>query len=247
MWKGVYNAASGMITALYKIDNISNNIANIQTPGYKKDEESVKTVEYKNASYSDSDFRTVLDSQVALSSSKIDFSQGHIKTTGRNLDLALLGEGFFVLRSPQGKDYYTRRGTFFINKNYELVNERGLNVIDKAGKKIILYGNSISFTYAGDIYVDGNYITTLKIVDFKDKTVLKKIGDSLFENSSNLVPQDVKAPSVKQGALELANVDIAKSMTEMIVALRSYEFQARALNLFLTDITRRTLEAGRPI
>ncbi len=247
MWNGAYNSASGMMTALYLIDNIANNLSNISTPGYKRDKETVKTINYQNPQYNSSDFKTILNEQPALSSTKIDFSQGHIKTTGRNLDLALMGDGFFVLQSPDGKEFYTRRGTFFINRNYELVNERGMNVIDKAGKKIVLYGNEITFTDRGDIYVDGNYITTLKIVDFQDKNVLRKAGDSLFENTSKNPPFELQAPSVKQGALELSNVDIAKNIGEMIITLRSYEFQQRALDLFLTDITRRTLEAGSPV
>ncbi len=250
MWNGYYTAASGMLSTIRQLDIISNNLANISTPAYKKDKMSVETVKFRNPSADAESFDDILNNQAKVSNTVIDFEPGSIKTTTRELDLALLNpKGFFALQTENGIRY-TRDGEFYINNNGELTNKNGYLVLSKNDKPIKIIGtnNKISFSENGDVYSGNNLISTLKIVDFKNRNNLRKEGKSLFVyNGKNSDIYRVKDPQVRTGALERSNVSIAEAMVEMVKITRMYEFQQRVMDTILTDVAKKTTdEVGKP-
>ena len=252
MWNGYYTAASGMLSTIRMLDVVSNNLANITTPSYKKDKVRVETVKFKSPGAEAESFDTILNRQARVGGVSIDFEPGSIKTTSRKLDLAILNpSGFFAIKTPKGIRY-TRDGEFFLNSKGVLVNKNGFEVMSKSNKSIIIPGNkgesNLGFSENGDVYVDQVLLATIKIVDFNDKTKLMKEGNSMFYMSDPAQKEiTVQDPQVRSGALERSNVSIADAMVDMIKITRMYEFQQRVMDTILTDIAKKTTdEVGRP-
>ncbi len=252
MWNGYYTAASGMLSTIRMLDIVSNNLANITTPSYKKDKVRVETVNFRNPSAKGENFDDILNRQAKVGGVSIDFEPGSLKTTSRKLDLAILNpNGFFAIRTPNGIRY-TRDGEFFLNSKGVLVNKNGFEVMSKSNKPIMIPPNkgeaNLAFSENGDIYVDQVLLDTIKIVDFNDKSKLVKEGNSVFymsdPNQKEIVISD---PQIRSGALERSNVSIADAMVDMVKITRMYEFQQRVMDTILTDIARKTTdEVGRP-
>jgi flagellar basal body rod protein FlgG len=242
MKSGIYSATAGMLTQLEKLNVTANNIANIGTTGYKADIPFEQVIRFLNEGpYPGKD-------QPVLGGTEINTSNGNLKITKRSLDLAFEGSGFFVVQG-NGEKLYTRNGSFNINSKKELVTADGLNVLDKFDKKIKLFGKSHYFTPKGDLMVDGNYLTTLKVVDIKDRQSVKKVGNQFYKlNSGVKKPVQMKNPALAVGALERSNVELMTEMTNLITTQRAFEFQKRTLDTLLGQILRRTIsELPRPI
>lgn len=185
-----------------KFDIIANRLANAGTTGYKAESMS---------------FDEMLQARM-----RIDLRPGDVQQTGNTLDLAISGDGFFKVQTPQG-DRYTRNGTFSIDKDKYLVTQDGYKVLGESGP-IALDGAEITISDEGNIVVDGSQVEKLKIVTFKATERLKKEGASFLSYTGNSA--DEKTPdqvSVQQGALEQSNVSVVNEMTNMIEATRSYE------------------------
>jgi len=252
MWKGYYAAASGMLSTVRMLDIISNNLANITTPSYKKDKVRIETVNFKNPAAKAESFDSILNRQAKVGGVSIDFSPGALKTTSRKLDLAILNpNGFFAVKTPNGIRY-TRDGEFFLNSKGTLVNKNGFEVMSKSNQPITIPANkgesNLAFSENGDVYVDQVLLDTIKIVDFNDKTKLIKEGNSMFYMSDPTRTEiPVNDPQVRSGALERSNVSIADAMVDMVKITRMYEFQQRVMDTILSDIAKKTTdEVGRP-
>ncbi len=173
-----------------------------------------------------------------------NFEQGHLKGTGNALDVALGGEGFFSVQTPQGIQY-TRKGNFVLNSNGTLVTQEGYPVLGKGGSEIQISGQNVVVASSGAIIVDGVEVDTLNVVDFADKKVLLKNGNSLY---SPIDPNDQGSPAaetlVQQGFIEASNVDSIKAMTEMIDVIRGYESYQKALQS-MNETNSKTNEIGK--
>lgn len=243
MKSGIYSATAGMLTQLEKLNITSNNIANIGTTGYKADIPFEQVIRFLNEGpYPGKD-------QPVVGGSEINTNTGNIRITKRPLDLAFEGKGFFVIKDKNNNTFYSRNGSFTLNSNKELVTAEGLNVMDKFGKKIKLFGNSHYFTPKGDLMVDGNYLTTLKIVEIEDRKDIKKVGNHFYQLKQGAkTPVELKAPSLSVGALERSNVELMTEMTNLITIQRAFEFQKRTLDTILGQILRKTIsDLPRPI
>lgn len=185
-----------------KFEIISNHLANADTNGFKGD---ILT------------FDEMLRAKLTL-----DLTQGDIKATGNNLDLALADEGFFKIQTSQGFRY-TRNGSFSLNGENLLVTQSGDPVLGEDGP-ITIDGTDIRINEDGEVLSDGEIAGKLKIVTFRDMAKLQKDGSSLFLYQG--MPLDETVPptiSVRQGALERANVSTVVEMTKMIETMRLYE------------------------
>lgn len=185
-----------------KLDATSNNLANVDTAGFKKDVISFDRM-----------FKARFNT---------DFSEGDIRNTGNTLDLALEGKGFFKVRTASGINY-TRNGNFSLNADKILVDQNGDPVLGNSGP-ITIDGEQVDINDNGEVYVDGNLIDSLDIVNFDDPTKLKKKGLNNFTYNGNA--SDEKKPdhtSVKQRELEGANVKTVDEMVNMIDHNRMYE------------------------
>jgi flagellar basal-body rod protein FlgF len=208
-----------------ELDVVANNIANINTTGYKADGAlfSEYLSSHARAAGTRASVSFVQDSGVWR-----DMSQGALDRTGNPLDVAIEGKGFLVIQTPRG-ERYTRNGALQINASGQLVTSDGDAVIGDAGPvKFQANDNQISISRDGTISVrEGTSKTDsargrLRLVTFDNPKLLQKDGSSAFNVTGDATPQDDKTIAVVQGSLEKSNVRGVVEMSRMIEITRSY-------------------------
>ena len=197
---GTYSALSGLQTRLAQLDRIAADIANAGTAGYKT--ERVPTVEARRP-----DFGQVLQTaiDVAAAPGLVDFRDGQLQTTNRDLDVALDGRGFFEVETAQGLRY-TRNGQFSRRPDGTLVTADGNVLQGDGGGPIVVGQGAIAFEPDGSVRAGGVLAGKLKIVDFGDYVGLRREGGH-FRPEAGTTPIAAPATSrVRGGALEASNV-----------------------------------------
>jgi len=229
----IYMAAAGALATERRLELLANNLANVNTAGFKRDIGHFKFVEPESAQSQEVP-PDPLNSEIPVEGfwmefrSVTDFSGGHLKRTGNALDVALNGEGFFSIQTPEGVRY-TRSGDFTIAADGVLSTRDGFAVMGEGGeiKLPITSGEAaagdVAVDSSGDITFGGRRVGRLQIVDFEDRSRLIKVGNTRFEAPEDLAAADTGNYSVTQGFLEMSNVDAVRMMTEMIEVLRGYE------------------------
>jgi flagellar basal-body rod protein FlgF len=234
MYKGIYIALSGAVLKQTQMEVISQNLANADTVGYKRDEVSFKDylIPQDVISY-DPDGRDMSD----ISSFTTDLSSStHIKT-GNSLDIAIEGTGFIALEGNR----YTRKGDLKKDSQQYLTTQSGIKVMGEKGP-IKLPEGVIQISESGDVSVNGAKVDTIKIVDFKQTGDLTKAGGDMFFSKAK--PFAAKA-MVKQGYLERSNVGVVKEMIKMIEMVREFEMFQKAIQCFDEAQGKATNEIGR--
>lgn len=257
----IQTLASGMIANQMRQDVIANNMANVSTAGYKKN----YAVDYSfadaletatNRSYRDRlplndeivhTFVPGADTLALTHETTTSYSQGDMHLTGNKLDLALAGDGYFAVQAEDGVRY-TRNGSFMLNANNELINQRGERVLgeggeDGSGVPIVVNGRDVAILPDGTVQSDGINAGKLQIVQFENMDSLEKVGKSFFKyrgNESEITAVDV--PAVEQGYLERSNVNSLTEMTHMISNTRHYEIAGKALKSIEQSISRSIVE-----
>jgi flagellar basal-body rod protein FlgF len=226
MYKGIYIAASGAILKQAQLDVVTQNIANANTTGYKKDSLSFKEFLLQKDAGEVQDGRTMSE----LSSFKTDLTNGIVIRTGNPLDIAVEGNGLIALDG----DRYTRRGDLRKNSEGYLTTHNGTKIMGSGGP-ILLPEGSVDIDAEGKISVmetGGNIpteIDTIKIMDFGPDAEITKTGDGQFTvNGSGTQVTS----GVKQGYLESSNVDPVKEMVHMIETMREYESYQKIIQVF---------------
>ena len=260
--EAIYVAASGALVQEMRLEVLANNLANIETLGFKEDRSVFSNYisGYQNRITSpDPD---LLDSEepltvfpylpvndhVKFEGTKINFSQGSIRQTGNSLDFALEGNGFFCVETPAGVEQYTRKGNFKLNGEGELVTQNGLTVLRNGGGNIKINGKNVTIDEKGTISVDGASVGTLKLVDFDPPYSLIKAGGSLFiPADSAITATEAAEVKVIQGSVELSNVDPIKVMTEMIEVHRAFESYQKIIRSMDEVVSESINEVGRVI
>lgn len=212
---------SASVDALLRdFDIIAHNLANVSTTGYKR-RCSVFTEALK-AQQAD----TQQQNGSVTTEAVFDFSQGHIVQTGRPLDFALLGKGFFVIETPEGP-LYTRNGTFHTNQNSQIVDSNGRIVAGQAGPIIVpttIADSQLSVASDGSITAAGTAIGKFRLVDFADNhDKLVPAGASCYQKPEDIQPIIAENIVVKQGYQEASNVRMIDELTNMIIVSRLYE------------------------
>lgn len=238
MHESIYIAASAGIKQARKMEMIAQNLANVNNTGYKKDALVFKEMmpPFPPDSGLDAGKNILLSpdksnknvSYVGITDQYTDFSTGGIKKTGGVLDIALDGEGFFKVQTPDGPRY-TRNGNFRLNTAKQLVNQNGNQVLDRNDTPVVIDApGKISIDGEGSISVGNGLanttITNIKLVNFENKKFLEKVGDGLYRNKG-LPEEELEAIDIKtrQGFLESSNVTSVEEMTEMVGTLRIFE------------------------
>lgn len=232
MVQGINTAASGMVSILTQNDIIANNLANVNTPGFKQVMPSFKSIH--DAKVYDANVHSgevsvgSISTGSSIDATIIDFKQGAISQTDNKLDVAINGDGFFAVER-NNEEYYTRNGSFSLNQEGELVTSAGEKVLGETGKPIVIDTNmgsvdDILITSEGRILQNNAEIDKLKIVDFEDRTKLKIAGNSLFKNSDiNQQPVELENVAISQGYIEGSNANVIESMINSITGSRTYE------------------------
>ena len=223
MNSGMYAALSGNLSALRRLDVISNNLANSSTPGFKADQIQFESVLANAKNNSEG---PVFSSDLFST----DFTAGSLQRSDNVLDLALDGDGFFVVNTPQGTAY-TRQGNFHRGVGNKLVTADGYEVQGQGGS-ITMNGGRIEISPTGVVSVDGNAAGTIARVDFPKPYALSKAGGGLFVPSNPQQAPTAATVEVKQGFLETSNVKVVVEMARMIEASRYFETCAKAVKSY---------------
>lgn len=208
---------------------VAHNLANASTVGYKRRCNSFS--KYLMAQDAGADTET--GNEVA-SSPSLDFSQGNVVQTGRALDFALSGKGFFVIETPDGP-LYTRNGMFSLDQNRQIVDSMGRIVAGQAGPISIPSDvglSQISVSSDGIISASGTSIGKLRLVDFQDnENELLSVGTSCFRAPEGITPETAENLIVKQGFQEASNVQLVEELVNMIMVSRLYEANMRFISV----------------
>ena len=265
MWRGLYIAASGMITETKHTDMIANNLANASTMGYKRDDMAIREfapmlLRRINDHSADTEVTSFKGFRIegnraprvgtlGLGSSVdeivTDHMQGAMQTTGNTYDLAISGPGYFVIGTPDGPRY-TRDGGFYRSSGGQLQNMRGQAVLSSRGRPISIPANAKSVNITGDgrIYADGAEIAQLGFVQFGINDVVVKQGDNLYRPQEGARPQQATG-TIEQGLLEMSNTSVVTEMVELINNYRVYEAGSKAVQTQDTLLEKAVSDVGR--
>jgi flagellar basal-body rod protein FlgG len=240
MVRGLYTAYTGMLAQEQRLDAVSNNLANVNTTAFKQDgvlfesfDEVYMTKINDPESRGDERIGSV-SMGIKVGQVYTNFEQGALQETGSDFDIALEGDGMISVGSydEDGNitENYTRDGAFLLNSNGELVTNDGYFVMGSEGP-ITISGNAITINEQGKIYVDNEYVDTIKLVDFEDMTTLNKLGSGIYEATDETVFKDFSS-QVAQGFLESSNVNSVKEMINMINVNRDFETNQKVLTTY---------------
>lgn len=247
--RALFSAASGMKSQQLYIDTISNNLANVNTTGYKLQRMEFKDLMYEKLrpnDFSDGVGRPVnleVGHGVTASAMVRSFSAGSLEQTNNDLDVAITGEGFFVVRDENDNEFYTKNGAFKLSvegENTKLVNADG-KFLQGDGGDIDLGANvkSVVFSKAGMVTVargdaeEPEEIDVMRIVRFPNSAGLESIGGNLYKASAAsgeaVENADGTNAELTQGFLETSNVQVVDEMIKLITAQRAYEINSKTI------------------
>ncbi len=241
-------AATGMLAQQTNIDVIANNIANLNTTGFKRQRPEFQDLLYQSlrrVGAASSDAGTIVPSGVQLGVGVKTASvyriteQGNLVSTGNTLDLAIQGHGYFRIQLPSGDDAYTRAGTFQISPQGQIVTADGYVVAP--GITIPSGATDISINSSGEVQVklDGQVapqtVGQIELTTFPNEAGLEAIGDNLLLETpasgapTTGTPGSTGFGTLQQGFLEISNVDAVSEITNMINAQRAYELNSKVI------------------
>lgn len=257
MVRSLWSAATGMIAQQTAVDTIANNIANVNTTGYKTNQNEFKSLLYQRLqteTTSANGEKKAIDSQVGLgvrsASITTIYTQGSFYQSGNASDFAINGAGFFGVRGKDGETYYTRNGNFNFstdsNDRLVLTDSQANAVLDIDGKQIQVEADipasSIQLSGDGELfYIDENGSAVslgarIGVWQFNNPAGLEKLSDSMYKVSTASGPAlneattpNIELSTVAQGYLEGSNVQLADEMVNLIVAQRAYEANSKAI------------------
>lgn len=247
MIRGWYTGASGMNAQQNRLDAISNNLANVDTAGYKKDVTVSKSFpelllrrtnldgvyETPSGSADAAPIIGKLGLGVETNENYTDFSQGSFRQTDQNTDVALGGKGFFAVQTPAG-ERYTRDGNFILGKEGILLTKDGYPVL---GEKGVIQVENDRFKINEDgvisLQEDSGIVDRLKLVRFDNERYLKKVGNNLYSTNDIAGPAHIaegsERPKFLQGYMETSNVNVVNEMVQMIEVNRAYEANQKTI------------------
>lgn len=235
MSRGFYTLTSGMITQQRKIDVSSNNVANLNTAGYKKEQTvtsnfgSLLINKYKQNGIKEeltpinsvSVIRTVTENNTI-------HSQGALEETENITDFAIMGAGFFAVDN-KGQILYTRNGSFNIDEEGYLVLD-GIGRVQGEFGEIYIGGDKFDFVEGGSIIVEGEVVDNIAVYDFVNYNSLNKYSEGMFVSDAE--PDLVDYPSIKNKTIERSNVDVTEELTNIMSSQRALQTAAQALKIY---------------
>ncbi len=256
MVRGLYTAYTGMVNQQKRLDIITNNLANASTTAYKREGATARAFdEYMGVRVNDKTVGNLvtpvgrMSLGVKIGENYTDYSQGSFKNTENTYDIAIEGNGFFSISftNKRGEQSikYTRDGNFTIDAEGALRTTDGDFVQGEGGDIYIpTDASQITIVEMGDIYADGEYVDTIKIVDFEDYNYLKKYGENMYDTVDGATEKESSA-RLHQGYLETSNINAVSEMVEMITITRAYESNQKALQSADDMLDKAVNQVGR--
>lgn len=247
MIRALYTASTGMIGMQTQIDTTSNNIANVNTIGYKK-----QRAEFADLFYQSMQYAGTATSETTIAPTGIEvglgvrptsiakhFTQGSPKETGNNLDILITGKGFFQIELPDGNIAYTRSGSFKLDNEGNIVNSEGYKLVpnitipEDTTKINIGTDGTISVVQANAAEL--NILGQIETTTFINPAGLHSLGDNLYINTNasgdpiNGTPGNEGFGMLRQGFIEMSNVKLVEEMTDLITGQRAYEANSKTI------------------
>lgn len=260
MLKGFYTATSGMLSMQYRQDQLSNNLANSNTTGYKADQSVTRSfptmlMQANNAqSLQNRQVVGELPTAVYLQEHVMNAAQGDIQQTGQATDVALIQNGteenqaiFFAIDTENGTRY-TRNGNFQVDANGTLVTGNGGIVLGTDGNPLQVQNDSFTVQPNGMITVDGEAVGTIEVMIAEDTNSLSKEGNGYVRDDQTIMQSAYETNtmfSVQQYALENSNVDVTRTMNEMLQAYRLFEANQKVIQAYDQSLEKTVNEVGR--
>jgi flagellar basal-body rod protein FlgG len=256
MIKGLYTAASGMVSILTSNDNLADSLANVNTPGFKQGVTLFKSFApmlidkiSSNGNMDQADRVRLggMSAGCALSGVATDFSPGPLRTTDDKYDFAIQGNGFFEVQTDNGEKLYTRNGSFQRSADGYLETAEGHKVMGADNKPIILGPESIDFEVdsQGMVMVNKQAVNQIKVVDFENNFGLMKRGSCLYTATEACGKQTPSNSRIMQGALEGSNANVISTMVSHIEGMRAYETLAKVIETANSNLEKSTNQLGR--
>ncbi len=250
---GIYQSAGGLLVNQYRMEVLANNLANVETPGFKQDLTVVRERRAESAvglaglEASDPRLKGMTGGSW-VAPTVTSFEKGSVETTDRPLDVALTGEGFFAVEGPGGTERYTRDGRFAVNEAGELVTVAGGHrVLDEAGAAIVVPRNArdrVRIDAGGQVMDGDRMLGQLGVVDFDDPSRLRKTGSNLIE-SLGAKKTVVTDAAMQPGAIEQSSVEPTHAMVSMIEVNRAYQMNATLIGLADSTLGRAVNDIAR--
>ena len=244
MVKGLYTAWTGMVNQQNRMDVITNNLANADTNGFKKEGATSQSFDdilaYKIKDTSESPNLAkrigVNNPGVKIGEGYTDFSQGPLKSTGNTYDLALSDSGFFTVeftnKAGETSVKYTRDGNFTLNSDGNLVTQDGDYVLNTDGEHIEINPLLTSqINTSGQIIQNGSVADTIQTTDFEDYDYLERYGENYFQPIEGAEEKEAVG-EVYAGYLETSNMSIVTEMVNMITVSRAYETNQKVITTY---------------
>ena len=265
--KGLYTAYTGMVNQMNRMDVLTNNLANSDTNGYKKEGATTQSFDdvfaykIKDTSESSTYYQKKLGSitlGVQVGETYTDYSQGSLVETGNTYDVALTGEGFFAISyaDDNGNQYYklTRDGAFTVDQDGYLRTKDGDYVLNQTAA---LAGDASSAGYiqvdptqettidtSGNIFQNGELVATIGVIDIADYDYIEKFGENMYQLVDGAEITDSTA-GVEQGYIEASNVQVVSDMVDMITVARAYESNQKLIQTIDSMIGTAVTQVGR--
>ncbi|WBY64333.1 MAG: Flagellar basal body protein [Thermocaproicibacter melissae] len=242
MVRGFYTLASGMLTKNRILNTVSNNVANTNTTGFKAQHLTQKTFGEMVASRLDSASTEIgsLALGTTVDEAVTDFTQGSLNSTGRALDFAISGDGFFAVQTADGVAY-TRNGSFNLDAEGYLVLNGAGRVLGRNGQPIYLGTDNITSDGAGNLYINGAAAGSIGVFRFPDNAQLTIVGEGFFQGvGATADPQ----PQVVWQSLENSNTEMAAELTRGMTAQRGLQSCSQALKIYDTVLDK-AIDLGR--
>ena len=251
MISGLYAAATGMMAIEERQAVIANNIANANTAGFKRhiavQEGFYQVFEAGLRSPGRFNAERAPGGGLKVIETFSDFSNGGLRNTGNPLDIALVGPGFITVNTPNG-ERYTRNGQFSVASDGRLLVGDGHEVLGAGGGALIVQGGDIEIDGEGSIFVNGQVVGQIQLVEFDDPQYLVREGATLYAttDAAKQTARPAERTTMVGRSLELANVQIPVEVSDMLLALRAYSANQKAITAIDETLSRLIDQVGAP-
>lgn len=249
MIRGLYTAVAGMLASVRRMEVVTNNLSNTQTPGYKMEKTAGASFDQQLLDRLNQidDLSRIgpLTLSTLAQAPELDLSQGTLQPTGRALDVALAGPGFLAIQGPEG-ERYTRDGSLTRNAQGFLTTSTGSLVLGDNGPIRVPDGD-LTISPDGSILVDDAPVAHLRVVEFGPNGNLEKVGNNELVARDGAQAGVATATSVQQGVIEASNVDLTGTMALALQLQRSYEANQRLIQQQDAVVARAVNDIARPL
>lgn len=251
MLKGIYTAAAGMLATNTTVDTLASNLANVNTVGFKANRLSYQTFPEMMLNKLENNEKTAIGSLVngsKIYGSYVNFAPGGIQQTGNPLDMAIHGDGFFHVKTADGKSLYTRAGNFTVDNSGNLVTPSGEMVQGKSSS-IRLNMTDGPFTISSNGTISGKggqNVDQVALTHFQNTQSLEKLSDNLYQaTAATLESTETPKSIIQQGAVEQSNVNPISELVNNIQGMRLYEALQKNIHMHNDALGKTVNEVGR--